>query len=115
MRLIGALPRGPLLPEQLAVSAREAHQRPSGADGLGDEDFVPENNRRRVARFRQIDLPPDVFIRAPLEREVRFAGHPVAIRPAPGGPVGGGQWQRGGGEKSGKEQMAGKHGASLRL
>src|SRR5439155_26295854 len=55
--------------------------------GLGEEDAVVPDDRRGVAFVGQIDLPADVLLGGPLERQTALGALPIARRPAPRRPV----------------------------
>ena len=82
-----------LLPHHAAVGTLQAHQRSLASRGraavdaagrprrlvagLGEEDAVSPDHRRRTALVRQLDLPADVLLRAPLQRQVFLRAVPL--------------------------------------
>src|SRR5205823_1032552 len=53
----------------------------------GEEDALAPDDRCRVPRFGECDLPAHVLRCAPGGRQAAFRGDAIAARTAPGGPV----------------------------
>src|SRR5436190_13332304 len=94
-----------LLPDDLAIPARQANQ---AADSpvlraLSEKNPVSPDHRCRVSLVLERDLPFDVLFVAPLQRHVLFFAESLSCRTAPGWPVGGLKRETGGSQKYRKD------------
>src|SRR5207237_3611850 len=84
-------------PQLLAAAPVQAqeHALPLLLQRGREKDLVAPDHRRRVALARDGDFPRDVVGVAPAGGDVGFVGVPVAMRPAPAGPLAGAGASRG--------------------